>query len=260
MTDQKNVNFDQLMKEVILEEIEKCPPPRLSKEEAWEAIQKKLRENNNPWKRFFRSKKKSLYTSSLILILLLTAILIPQNGSAFSKVTEIFFKVKGPVTQLFTRVSSQTDQKGKNPPPDSDQFSVVEGSEIVSVQMSLEEAKKNTAFPIKIPKQVPSEFNLMNVTVLQQQNEKSDNIYLHFRSDTRSFSINEMTIGDGFGSGSIVDTDDTKVEKVLWYDREASLLTFKNGIVKLFWVDQNLYYSIEGQLTKEEIIQIAKSL
>lgn len=158
---------------------------------------------------------------------------------------------------VFTRSG---DAMKKTDAPSSNEFSFVEGSEVVTEQLNLEEAQQVAAFQIKVPQTLPQGFRLKNVTVLRKHSGKSEDIFLHYEGNQRGFVINEKLTGEQFGSGTIVDQEDTQVEQTTVNGQKASILLFKNGVTKLIFVTQSYYYSIEGQLTKEELLLIAQSL
>lgn len=252
-------HLERLIKKALKEELDSAPPPPLSIEEAWKELNKKRTNNKeiNP-KKTLISKKSLLYVASLLFIFAALFSFSPLKGSAFSSFTEILQKVQGTVTQLFVKVGNSPE--GDDGAPTSEELTIVEGSDITSKSMSLEEAQKVTAFPITLPKQVPEKYSFENVIVSKRENELSKDIYINYENDKHKFTINKKLVGDSFGSGITADSDDTKVEQVEINGEKGSLLQYKNGIVKLIWVTQQYYYSISGQLTIEEVIKVAESM
>ncbi|QYR23766.1 DUF4367 domain-containing protein [Paenibacillus sp. sptzw28] len=251
-------DFDHLIRNAIHDEIKDSPLPDLSTSDAWQQLNQSL----------YRSKKlgnktdfpkKIMYAACLLFLFVALVTEIPQNGYAFGKITEIFHKIKGSTVQLFIKVGNP-EIKDKDAP--SNDFSIVQGSEVTSEQMSLEEAQKDTAFSIIVPEGISSEFVLKHVTVVKKQNEKkSKEIYLNYEGqDQRVFTVTEKEIDNQFGSGEIADQDDTKIEEINLNGQTATLFLFKDGKTRLIWTIPSHYFSIEGQITKEEIIQIAKSM
>lgn len=251
-------HLEQLMKAAVTESIKNSPPPPLSSDEAWEKFKRKQHENHIKSNKTSMFKNKFIYAASLLLAFGSMMAFSAQNGSAFGRLSDIFQMTQGNVVQLFGKVGDEP-KKDKNAPT-SDQFSIVEGSEIIAKQVSLEEANQETAFTITIPKQIPKEFTLKNVTVSKTVGEKSKDIYLHYKSEKRAFTMNQKLTGEQFGFGMTVDRDDTKVEQITIQGQRGSLLQFKNGTLKLIWVSQRYYYSIQGKLTKDEAIRIAESM
>ncbi|KXG43748.1 DUF4367 domain-containing protein [Tepidibacillus decaturensis] len=253
-------DIDQWIKEAVREEIQNSPPPPLTTQEAWEQLSQRLHEpqQNKYTKRswpFFRSK---LFYVACIMVVMIFVLWKPNNSSAFAKLTEMFHKVQGTIVQLFVNVGNLPD-KDENAPTSED-FVIIEGSEITSEKMSLEEAQKQTAFTIKIPQKIPEEFTLNSVTVIKQKNQPNKEVYLHYQGSQRMFMIYEKTIDDSFGASVMADEEDTKIEEVNIHGQQARLLTYKNETLELVWVTSNYYFSISGKLSREEIINIAKSI
>ena len=257
-----NMDIDMLIEESINNSINNGPKPLLSSEEAWGKISRELNKDSRKVNMFsmfspFRNKKTVLI-ASISLVIISALFFSPQNSSAFGTIVQLFQKTQGTVSNLFVKVAEPNND---NNAPDNNEFSIVEGSETRTVQVSLKEAKKISAFTIKIPKYIPEDVVLENVTVLKNSNEnKSKNIYLNYIGQGKSFTINQMFITESMGAGKFVDNEDTKIEKIYLFDREAMLLTYKNKMVELYWVEQNYYFSIQGKITREEIVNIAKSM
>ncbi len=257
MPKHKRTNLDQIVRESLLEKMNQSPTPPLSTAEAWEKMQKQMQGRNQIANRTLFYQKSWMAVASILLLLGTIILWSPQHSSAFSKLTEISQKIQRSMTHLFVKVG---DSNGGENAPSSDDFSIVEGSEVTSKSMSLEEAQKVTTFSIIVPHHVPSPFVLKQVSVLRKGNEMSQEIYVHYEENQGGFIITEKQMEDEFGSGMIVDHEDTKIEELKINGQKATLLLFKNGILQLIWTTQDHYFSIEGKLTKEEIIQIAKSM
>ncbi len=252
MTETKQQNLDRLIREAMEEEIMECPTPRLSATEAWQKMEKKQKEERNPSKKNGFPKKAFLVVAMLFIVLILAS--YPQKGTAFSRWSELFHKVQGSVVQVFGGSSESLDDQSI-----ASDFHVMDDSGPITEQMDLEEAQKVTNFTINIPI-VPSGFQLEQVVVMREKNQKSNEIYLNYVGNEREFIVSEKTLGDSYAFGAAVDNDDTEVEDILINGQQAMLTSFKNGVYTLTWMDQIYYFHIEGQLTKAEIIQIAKSM
>jgi len=257
----KDKKLDEFIREAFHEKLQQTPPP-LSALEAWERIQKRRHKEKVDLKKRDFSRKTWAVAASIILALAATMMIwSPQSGSAFTRWTDLFHNVQGSVIQIFGKVGEGNE--AKNAPPSDELFQVIEGSEQIPEHMSLSEAQEVTSFPIQIPKVVPNDFQLKNVTVMRMQSgeEKSTDITLNYSGLQRGgFTIKEMATGEQFGFGSVVDRDDTKVETVQIHDQKGTLLLFKNGQSKLIWITPSHFYSIDGDLTREEIIEIARSM
>ncbi|MBE1556250.1 DUF4367 domain-containing protein [Sporosarcina limicola] len=252
MSESEKHDMDQLIKETMEEKKRECPPPELTSAEVWKKMEDSRKVTGNLLKKKRIPKKVFLAVASIFIVLIIAS--YPQKGVAFSRWSGMFQKVQGSVVQLFGS-SGELPEDQMNAPD----FYVIEDSGPVMVQMNLEEAKKVTNFPITIPK-VPTEFQLKQVSVMQEKRKKSDEIYLNYVGDERGFIIEEKALSGQFIFGKTVDMDDTKVEEVFINGEQGSLLAFKNGVYSLTWMTQSNYFHIEGKLTKEEIIKIASTM
>jgi len=251
----KEIHLDELIREVLDEKMNDCPTPSLTASEAWNQIQKQMdgkRETAHPLRAY---RKHMLIAASLLFILIFAA--TPQSSGAFNQLTDIFHTVQGNVVYLFGK-SDGGSKEGE--PGEGEGFEVIEGSEIVSKQMSLEEAKNAAHFPILTPKNLSNEFKLEEVTVMDGYEQKVEAIYLNYVGPDKGFILTEMPLEHQFGFGSAMDKDDVTIEEIHIKGQKGSLVIYKNGDAQLIWMTQSHYFSIEGNLSKDEIIAIAKSI
>lgn len=251
------LNIDQLIEDVVKAEIKNSPAPALSTAEAWEQLNQRLQN-----KRAINQQRKGRYRSRGLLlacaaVVLLAVLWNPVNSSAFGKLTEIFQQVQGAFVQLFVRVD--TLQDNKNVPHED--YVLINQSRIDSRIMTLDEAKKNTSFEIKVPTYLPPGFKLDGVNVIKQGNQQSQEIYLYYEGNGRSFVIGESLIKDYNGTAVITDIEDAVGEKITIKNQLANLVSYKDGTLELIWVvDEVFYYEIKGILSRDEIIAIAESM
>lgn len=257
MKNTEKPNLDKLIEETVREQIINSSPPPVAVTDAWEQVKQRLDASRNHSKLDISWQKKMVYAASVLLVFIGLTALLSQQSFAFTRLTDIFLKIEDAMVQLVTRSG---DVRNKPGAPSNDEFTIVEGSEVVTKQMSLEEASQNTAFTIVIPRTLPAGFTLKNVTVLKEGTEKSKEIFLNYEGNSKGFIVNEKLAGAQMGTGTIVDREDTTIEQVSINGQKGSLLTFKNGTTNLIWITNSYYYSIEGKLSKEEIIAIAKSM
>ncbi|RKD22997.1 hypothetical protein BEP19_12255 [Ammoniphilus oxalaticus] len=249
----KNKGLERVISEILQEKINQFPSPPLSTQDSWEQFQNRQERSKSP--RFH--PKARIFAASVLFIISSLIFFSPQSGSAFQRLTEMFHTIQGTAAQLFVKVGDRIEGKDA---PGSGEISIVEGYEVTSENMSLDEARQETAFEIILPDVIPVSAVLQEVLVIKSSEEKSNEIYLIYEGEQTTFTINEKRIEEQFGMGISVDREDTKIEELTINGRQASLLLYKNGVNQLFWTTPEFYYSIEGKLSKEEIIGIAKSM
>ncbi|MCR2823744.1 DUF4367 domain-containing protein [Lederbergia panacisoli] len=250
----KEIHLDELIREVLDEKMDDFPAPSLTAAEAWSQIQKQMNEKKVTTHPLRAYRKYFLIAASILIILIFAT--APQSSIAFNQLTDIFYTVQGNVVHLFGK-SEGGSMKGE---PAEGGFEVIEDSEIISKQMSLEEAKNAAHFPILTPKSLSEEFQLVEVTVMDGYEQKVEAVYLNYVGDDKGFILTEMPIEYQFGFGATMDNDDVTIEEIQIKGQKGSLVIYKNGDAQLIWMTQSHYFSIEGNLSKEEIITIAKSI
>jgi hypothetical protein len=178
-----------------------------------------------------------------------------------SESTKLMYYIVSGFCFLFTvlYISPVGDRENKDAP--SSEFFVVQGTSVQTEVMNLEKADQVTSFVIVTPKAVPEGFELKGVTVFKKENQKSDQVTLNYITNSNeSFKIEESVFKKGLGLGVILDKGDNQTEKVDLFGGVGTLFSNKNGIIKIIWTTRTHFFSIEGHITKEDIIKIAKSM
>ena len=245
MSESNQQNLDRMIREAMDEKIKDCPEPKLSAAEAWERMER-VRNKGSYFHRKRRLPKIAIWAIVVLFILFILAS-NPQKGVAFNRWSELFTHAQGSVVQLF-------GNSGAEPA-----FYVMEDPSPIAVEMSLDEAKSMTNFIISIPT-VPTGFQLEHVTVMEETDGGSNEVYLHYTSSEREFTISERAWEEQFSFGMTVDRSDLSVEELNLNGQRVSLTTFKNGIRKLTWKTQSHFLQVEGELTEDEIVRIAESM
>ncbi|QTD40405.1 DUF4367 domain-containing protein [Sporosarcina sp. Te-1] len=252
MSETENRDFDDLIREALQEQIHRQPLSKLTVVEAWERLE--ARKSTS----FPRRKMKGwgMLLSLAVACTLLFFIWSPGHGSAYGNLVVWFQQIQGSVVQLFGGKSEKIDSMDL---PKATAFQVIETPDYQTEQLSMEKAQSVTDFPIILPA-VPNDFQLAHVDVIRKQNEMSKEIYLNYTNGHRDFTIAEFSSTESFSFGIMADQDDALLEELIIGGQKGSLITYKNNTRQLIWMTESHYFSIEGNLTKEEIIKIAKSM
>lgn len=253
MSEPKQQNLDQLIREVLDEQMQEFPSPKLSAAEAWRKMENEYQEAPHFPRRNRFSTKVIVAVASIFMVLIVVA--YPQEGGAYNRWSEIFYKVQGSVVQVF---GGSGESAGTTEDSASGIF-VIEDSEPIIGEMNLEEAQKVTSFTITIPV-VPAGFQLEKVIVTQEGDQMSNEVHLHYMSNEREFIVAEKKLVGQYAFGEVADSNDTLVEEVLINGQTANMLSFKDGVRRVTWMTQTKHFYIEGKLAREEIIGIAKSM
>lgn len=245
---------DQLIDEVIQENFDKAPEPPVSKEEALEKIQKQMRykKKQNPFKR----NLKKVIVAAILIVVVSTSFFQPQNASAFNWITKLFIKAQGTITQLMGTIGEPSTSDENKPTPQV----IRHQGEVKLVTMRLSEAQTVASFSIVLPKKVPEGFSLRDVTVELVDDEKSDQVVVHYKRGEETLTIREINIKKQVGYSIGVDHEDTNIMEVDINGAMGTLLIFKDGSKKLIWMHQDIQYMIDSQLSEQDINQIAESM
>lgn len=128
----------------------------------------------------------------------------------------------------------------------------------------LSDAQKDINFDLMLPSYIPKGFTLTQVNV-QNKFEKKEVVSLLFVDQNdpdkqRCFEITEQSFPINTDSTMSMPIENTKVEHI-WIDSiEAVLIIYDKDYSKLVWDIKNLSFSIDGEISKKEIVEIAKSM
>ncbi|OIJ18889.1 hypothetical protein BKP45_15280 [Anaerobacillus alkalidiazotrophicus] len=251
MTRKKLHDLDELIQESIREEIDHTPQPPISTSKAWEQLQQR----RNMKKKLKNNHNKLIYIAAAAFILITLSFAAPKSGSAFFNFTEFFHRIQDSVVQLFIKVEDTNDDLNA---PSFEGYEIIDQDLFIDT-ISLEEAKEVTSFQIIIPSYLPENYILKDVTVLRLGDQKSDDIILNYQLNDIEFKINIKYTGGNFGFGSTFSEKDTTIEDVMIKNHPATLI-LSNHENTLIWTNQDFFFSIEGNLLREEMIKIAESM
>ncbi|GKV56228.1 hypothetical protein NCCP2222_21750 [Sporosarcina sp. NCCP-2222] len=254
MSENEDRDFDDLIREALQEQVHRQPFSKVTIEEAW----KRLEGGRNPSPPRRKMKGWGMLLSLAAACMVLFFIWSPGNGIAYGNIVVWFQQIQGSVIQLMGGNSEEAETIGLDV-LDATAFQVIETPEYEAEQLSVEEAQSVTDFPIILPV-VPVDFELSHVDVIRKQNEMSNEIYLNYTGKDREFTITQLSSTESFSFGIVADRDDSKVEEWIIGAHKGSLITYKNNLRQLIWMTESHYFSIEGNLTEEEIVKIARSM
>lgn len=242
-------DLDKVIKDALREEFDNIEPT-LSSSQAWQ----RFKENNKQLKWLpVGSYSKVLYPIFCLLIFFTLFFMTPYNGNAFNKVIDFFESIQGNVANLFMNSSDEQHHSSL------DEFSV-DNPVIVSKSMSLNEAIDEVSFPVLEPRWVPENFQLVDVIVYKVNELESNEIHFLYMDDHRQFIIKQIDSASIFGLGADRDLDESNTKEVFIHAHRGNIVIHRSDYLELFWVTQDQYISIEGNLSEEELLKIAESM
>jgi hypothetical protein len=253
----KDLDLENLIREIVKEDYGNVPESPLSKQETWGRIQQSIdKKQKKTHGSIIHKQIKKVSIACAIVLILYGSLFQSQSASAFNWVTDLFLNARGTITQLFGSAGESGPIEGDKPEP---QIKVV-GEDVKLETMSFENAQKVTRFPIVIPKKIPEGFFLRDVTVELKNDKKSDQIILNYTNGEESITIREIHIEKKLGYSMSIDNEDTKIQEIDINGKQGTLFIFKDGSKKMVWVREDIQIIINSLLTEEELIQIARSM
>lgn len=260
MKREKKVLFDVLIKRAVKEEFESSPPPLLSKEEAWENILQQMNKVEEPPKRTPWFKQKWMYVAAILLCAFAITMFSGQTGLAKSSFTEFVQRVQGAVLQIFVDVENPINWGSVNENNTDEDFVVQDFYNHFS-NLQIFEAQEEVSFPIYLPEYVPNGYKLIDISVMNLGENLGKEVYLYFESKEKTFRILQREAENAYSFNLLIESENAVTEKLTIMGNPANFIDFKNGQFELVCIqDEVTFYSIRGELSKNELIQIAESM
>lgn len=260
MKREKKVLFDVLIKRAVKEEFESSPPPLLSKEEAWENILQQMNKVEEPPKRTPWFKQKWMYVAAILLCAFAITMFSGQTGLAKSSFTEFVQRVQGAVLQIFVDgnnpIISNSNKDNKE-----DENLLVEEYYFEKSNLLIIEAQEEVNFPLLIPEYIPNDFELTDVSVVNLGGNLGKDVYFLFENKGKTFTILQRKAEDAFSFNLLIEGENVEVEELKIQGYPANFVDYQNDQNELISIyDDETVYSIKGELSKKELIQIAESM
>lgn len=242
-------DINSLIKELIEEEFTDIEYPPA--EEIWEGVWSKIKSNK---RKLFFIKSRAMIVSCASLIILFS--LFASFQSPVMALAHKILKGVEEFTQDTLKIHIQSKHTTQIETPKN---SILDDPRIL-------EAQKKVNFTIISPNYIPKGFKLISVDVSNKNEEKEvvSLLYLYKQNATKSqcFEISQKSFPKYTEDDTInVKTNQTtKVEHITINQTNATLVRYEKSLNKLIWIDQQILYKIDGNLSKEEIIKIAKSV
>lgn len=280
--------LDAALARALREAHERMEPP--DGELAWERMQRKLasRSKQQTWLRVGRFSGVAA-TAALLLVLTLN-----WTGStyAFEHLFLVVKKAKNGATHVFYGPNDPKDTRGAKtaPPPDIDEEGssgwvspsrteggtppsgppagagdgedVPDGRVLPQEELPLEDALRKLDFQLKLPQQLPRSFVVDKAEITQDPDGKYRSIRIEYRNDAREFMALSAfyLVDENAGSTAMSFSDpQTKVSEVDIRGSKGVLVTMSRSVM-LHWRGDRVQYSLDGQLTADEALQLARSI
>ena len=230
-------SVDELMKKSLQQRTEKDTDIDL--DEAWEKFNKK----------YCIKKQKpflKLAVACLICTILGVSILsLPTEGGAFG--SKLFKNIK-----LFLSGKVQSTEISFNSPSKKESTENYLNPE---VHRTLQDVPYNVLLPVEMM----GFYKIKEVNTNNMGNSTEVNIIL-IRDTSEPITITEINATKGFRQGNSYDTEDAIMKNIKIKGQEATLIHYKNNIVSISWIDNDIFISIEGNISTDDILMLANSM
>ncbi|MCL6478117.1 MAG: DUF4367 domain-containing protein [Peptococcaceae bacterium] len=260
MKQYSEAELDKIIRETVREMVDSITPPPL--EESWARFEKKLREQqkNSPAEKRKIPLSLKLAAAAGFIVILAGALSISFPVKARAIGDKILYTVESLLsgTQMNIKTTYRHNEPDQPPPPPETGFrEVYIGEEQV---VSLEEAKTVSPFPVAVPRYVPAGYGLDQVKYHKLVEPIARVTLSYTGPNLNYFEIEETNVPEGYTQGYGYDTEDAVVEDVKVGNNIAKLIVFKNDEIRLTWINQDVLYTMEGRIAKEEALKVARSL
>ncbi len=220
-------------------------------EESWVKIEQQL--IHIPSKKTRHQIHKRVGWIVAATIIMLTIVIGPQTTTAFSKLFHIFEGWKDDMTRIVTKSPVQDKEANHIRPYDTEEFIKMEPDYQV---VTLEEARRNIAFALKLPHFLNDEYQVKEISIWKYNDDrKSDKVRIDYERAGVWFSIVEEVATDRSLQSQVA--IGAAVEDVMIGDHAGVFITFSSELIGLEWIDDQIKFSIYGKLTKDQILYIA---
>ncbi|MEG6617562.1 DUF4367 domain-containing protein [Peptococcaceae bacterium 1198_IL3148] len=133
-------------------------------------------------------------------------------------------------------------------------------STLNQLEPEVKRALMGSGYDVLLPIGLSDKYSIDDVTV--QKNGKRQEIELLLTTaDNRTTIVREVNVIDGIKQGISYDTDDAIMKNINIRGQKATLvINQKHKMTMLSWVDRDIFISIMGSLTEDEIIELASYL
>jgi len=250
--------LDDIIRVVVGARMENCNPPPV--EEAWARLKERI--NYRPKQLSFNLHKRYLphIALTVVLILLVATFFsftnpIKARALGYKIIDSVEAFLYSPVMNLRSGVRGD-DKTKPTPPPQT----VKEINTEPQIMITLEEAKTKVPFPLRVPTYLPPAYHLKKVTY-QKQTSYTAEVTMEYKGPKDNyFTITQLNFTGELGTGYAYDREDTTIKNVMIGSNKAKIAQSKSGFVRLMWIDGQINLNLEGKLSSQEAIKIARSI
>lgn len=247
-------DFDSFFKELIQERVDEIPCPH--HEDMAKKIIKQVKAESKKEKRDkFLKRLKPSVAICIIIAFMVILYAIPETHlmALTRKIIKNIIVVTEDTIKIYKKVDPNSSDKNDD---------YLFGREIDDPRIG--EAQKKIHFRLFIPGYIPEYYELENVDVLNKYEEREAVTFLYLKTDSDKKEYFEIT-QQSFPKGADVTLNikkgkHTKIENLTIDETEYTLISNGENLNGILWDTGNIGCEISGNLTRDEIIEVAKSM
>jgi len=246
-------DLDSLIKELAEERI--CEMPHPLKEEVWEQLMVRLRKKRKEGKRINTFKRLKPVIAACMVIIFLTVLYVnpkTQVAAITNKMIKRIVKITQDTVKVYKKVDSIAVEK----------TDYLFDRDIDDPRIG--EAQKKVHFRLFIPEYIPEGFKLDSVDILNKNEKKETVTFLYINSNRDKkdcFEVTQRSYSTGTSvTMNIEKNENTKIEILTLDGVEYTLINHEKDLNGLLWDIENIGCEISGNISRENIIEIAKSM
>ncbi|WP_159426262.1 DUF4367 domain-containing protein, partial [Desulfolucanica intricata] len=118
---------------------------------------------------------------------------------------------------------------------------------------------KEVPYNILLPVDMIGSYEIEEINTNKMGNSTEVNITLTGKN-SETITITEINTTKGFRQGSSYDIEDAQMKNVKVKGQDATLINYKNKLLSLSWVDNDIFISIRGNISQDDILMLANSM
>ncbi|MEG6615194.1 DUF4367 domain-containing protein [Peptococcaceae bacterium 1198_IL3148] len=130
-------------------------------------------------------------------------------------------------------------------------------STLNQLKPEVKRALMGAEYEVLLPVGLLDKYSIDEVTV-EKHGKLQEIEFLLIAADNRTTRVRQVNVIDGIKQGISYDTDDAIMKDVNIRGQQATLVVnIKHNMAMLSWVDRDIFITISGKITEDEIIELA---
>lgn len=229
----------------------------------------KLQNRMNAEMRFRKIRRMMIIGTAVASFILIVSSIMPAanvQANPISTLLKLIKKAQNGATQiLYGKELIQDSKNAKTaPPPDSDlnpiEPAIGETTNILSEEVTIEQANEMLDFPILVPKLLPDNFALRRIRVFKDPDGKYRNGTLEYSDNKDIIILSQKRINQGSGWKTTINDAAGKIESLQINRFSVTVIHYTEGGTHIEWLSDDILYEVHSKLEFERLVEFIKSI